>query len=623
MLQTIALIGKAMSQDFIKDIVDRTNAKDVFVIKLDKECRYMGLIVENNEGEERYLYKREKGGLPGKFLTGRIGSLDMRNLKKSLHKSLSTISAESGFSSEVIDKFKKNKVSWVKKSGIMKNIEAIKKIPSENGNLLKAIVNEIISQQDQIMNDISDKVLNGDYRDILLTVKVDSKYLADIEGFPELLQIASQGEDESLPSLTDSEFNNSSITSSRCINCGAKASTSQLKEPLPFFTIDKPNFIPGGVYRNFTKAFPLCRPCYLDLQRGSRYIQDKLCFDIPNTSGRSRLWFWLIPQLNDPSLLEEGYIKKNEKGFASFKYMLGTSEQLDYLQEIDLPFVDDKDIRSNVLTYMAIFHHYDQQKHMRLIAAVDGIYPSRFKELSEEKYIVDKIAFRTGNPNKFYFGLITDFLEKDNEGWLKTMAHIMACIFTGKQLNETQMVKLLLAPLKSTLSKRQLQDWLQIILKATLILEYLHRVSTLPSSPDNNHNIEPKIRLKDEKASSAARFLGSHAGILYTKNLRAICAIGIAVGVIIKVQQRFLGSDSFISRLNRLEMDYTRLLGLYPQTLIKLRHYKAYTEFDRLFTYLGSNEISNLDPRQEIQKDLMNMVFAIGMAHGFILGEKV
>lgn len=615
MLQAIALLGKALPQDPLKDIVDKTNAKDIFVIKLDKNCKYTGLTVENNEGEDKYLYKREKGGLPGKFITGRIGSIDIKNLKKNLQQVSTQSSDKPNVFSDAIDRFKKNKIAWMKRSGILKNIETMKKIPNDSVYLLKSMTNEIISQQDKIMKDLSDKILNGDYGDILLTVKIDDKYLNDIEGFSELLRIASQGEEP----MSSSKLNHPTL--SRCMVCGGKASISELKEPLPFFTIDKPNFIPDGIYINSTKVFSLCRVCYLDLQRGSRYIQDKLSFDIPNTSRRSRLWFWLIPQLNDPTILPDDYIKKSEKGLASFKYMSSISKGMDFMKEADLGSAVEEanDIKDNLLTYVALFHHYDQQKHMRLIAAVDGIYPSRFKEMWNEKAAVDNIAFKTNNPNKFYFGLITDFLENETEGWMKIMAYIMSCIFTKKRIEETLIVKLLLAPSKSALSKRQLKDWYQIILKATLIFEYLYRVNAL-LSPSRNIGSDPLPN--NDTTSVAARFLNSHSGILYTKNLRAICAIGIAVGVIIKVQQRFLGSDSFISRLNRLEMDYPRLLSLYPQTLIKLKHYKADPKYSDLFTYLGNNEISNLDPKQQIQKELMNLVFAIGMAHGFTLGEK-
>jgi hypothetical protein len=197
------------------------------------------------------------------------------------------------------------------------------------------------------------------------------------------------------------------------------------------------------------------------------------------------------------------------------------------------------------------------------------------------------------------------------------MAHIMSCIFSKKQIDEIFISKILLEPAKSFLARRELKEAQEIILKATLILEYLHRVNTLPMIEHSRSNLLPK----DLKAAAAATFLNSHAGILYTKNLRAICAIGIAVGVIIKVQKRYLGSDSFISRLNRLEMDYTRLLSLFSPAFIKLKHYKAFDEYEELFTYLGTEEISNLDSKQRLPKELMNLVFAIGITEGFTLSS--
>jgi hypothetical protein len=88
MLGAIVLLGEAASEDPLKGIVDKTNAQTVFVIRMNTNCKYLGIAIENNEGEERYLYKRERGGLPGKFITGRIGGIDMSKLKKNLQKYL-------------------------------------------------------------------------------------------------------------------------------------------------------------------------------------------------------------------------------------------------------------------------------------------------------------------------------------------------------------------------------------------------------------------------------------------------------------------------------------------------------------------------------------------------------
>jgi CRISPR-associated Csh1 family protein len=610
MLRPVALLGGAVTDDPLKGIVDRTKAENVFVIRMDENCHYLGLAVENNEGEGTYLYKREKGGLPGKFITGRIGGLEMTKLKKNLQKFAEDPTNRDLLS--ILDEFKEKKIAWVRKPSILRDSNVLGKIPPGSRQLLRLVVEEIVSHKDTIMKDIGEKVLQGDYGEILLTVKVGGKYPRDIEGFPELLQIASQG----LPSsISTTNTTNNSITPI-CSICNSPAATEKLKEPLPFFTIDKPNFIPDGIRDNHSKVFPLCRKCYLNVQRGSKYIQENLSFSIPNTSGRERLWIWIIPQLDDPVLVEEFLKRKSDKGLESFKEMISLSQGMDVAREMDLSKENEVSVNlTSFLTYVAVYHFYDQQKNMRLIGSTDSIYPSRLKELGKEKRVVDAIAFKNNNPFRFFFGSIIDFLEKDSEGWMKAMAHIMSSVFSRQQLDEILIAKLLLEPSKSLIAKRELKQFEEKILRATLILEFLHRVNTLSMIGQTRSSPLPV----DAKAVAAANFLNSHAGILYNKNLRAICSVGIAVGVIIKVQKRYLGSDSFISRLNRLEMDYTRLLGLFPQAFIKLKHYEAFDDYEGLFTYLGNEEISNLDFKQKLPKELMNLVFAIGMTQGFSL----
>jgi hypothetical protein len=67
-------------------------------------------------------------------------------------------------------------------------------------------------------------------------------------------------------------------------------------------------------------------------------------------------------------------------------------------------------------------------------------------------------------------------------------------------------------------------------------------------------------------------------------------------------------------------MDYNRLLDLPRQAWPKLKHYEA-EEFEELFTFLTNNEISRLDLNQlkVVKKEILNLIFVIGMAHGFTL----
>ncbi len=604
MLGTIVELGKAYSEDPLKILVDKTNAKDVFVIKFDisNGIEYNGIGVEENKGEEYYLYKREKGGLPGKLITGRIGSMDITNLRQNLTKTGER-------SQEEIVKFQKKKITWVKKSGILKNEVALQTIPPESSKLLKDIVTAIVQNQDQIMKDFCDIIKNGQFKEILLTVKLarndEFLYLKDIPGFSELLRIAAQGAD----TIANASSN------LKCTICNRTAESMKFKEPLPFWTIDKPTFIPDGKDENASKVLPLCKQCYLDMQNGCKYLGRNMNFDIPNSSGRTRLKFWIVPQLNSPELARE-YIKGYESAnLGSFKKIrelcrdMITTQQIDFEQsDHDLTYV------SSFLAYTILFYTEDKQKHMRLVGSVDGVYPSRLEEISNTKWQVDKLSLKINQ--RFYFGLLIDFLEEDSNGWMKLMTHIMSCIFTGKLLDERFIYNLFLNRIKNHLVKRELKEMQEIVLKALITLEYFSRVGVIMS---NKIEFE-SYKVEDKNTAEAISFLDTHSKILFTKNRRAICSIGMAVGIVIQVQKRVLNSDAFVSRLNRLEMDYARLYSLYPQTLMKLKHYKV-SDYDELFAYLGSNEISNLDQTENIPQELMNLVFAIGMAEGFMIAK--
>jgi hypothetical protein len=129
-------------------------------------------------------------------------------------------------------------------------------------------------------------------------------------------------------------------------------------------------------------------------------------------------------------------------------------------------------------------------------------------------------------------------------------------------------------------------------------------------------------RMEDSKMVAELRnFLGSHSKLLVDGTLRAICATGIAAGVLLRVQQDKRGSMPFWARLNRLEMDLDRVNRLFPQIVNKLHEYEVH-DYDDALAYLGSQEISGLDlMRKDLSKDVISLVFAVGMAEGHLVAH--
>ena len=623
-------------EDQIKILVDRQKNIIIFVIEMDDNCQYLGINVkENGQDEEKYLFTISKdGNKRGNFMTGLIKFKKVNELKNAIKENEKRNSDKAKYY-RLKEEFKQKQILWIEHQKILTNKTAHSKIPIESLTLLKKIVLEVVEKQDQIMEDISQKIVEGNYESILLTYKIGDKYLNNIEGFPLLFKMMSF--EERIPT---------SIANSNCLICNNKAYMGRLKGVLPFYSIDKLNFIPDGIEKNSAKSFPLCEICALKIIAGYKYIYENLNFRIPDTYNKTELSFLLIPQLNDNMYIKE-YLSKFNKNLSSFKELFEISQAMKLVSEFDFKvgLSDLDDVSHHVLTYIALFYTYDIG--MKLIVSVDGIYPQRLKELRDVKYDVDNIACNNGNPVRFYFGLLIDFLEyynrknfkktrgnKDKPGWIKTMSHIMNCIFTSKKIDQLLISRLLLFSIKSSFydeNIRNLEGIKQIIFKATIILEYFFRLNILqflrePQSLstaifNNQQSYMFSINdSKDENIQSAKNFLDNHSGIIYNKDVRAICAIGIMVGIVIKSQQKYLKTNKapFFSRLNQLDMDLNKIIDLPRIIWPKLRFYKA-DIFENLFTYLADKEISNLDIKAGIKKEIMNLGFVIGMAHGFTI----
>ena len=150
------------------------------------------------------------------FFTCIIRKKDLDNLKKNVE----------------VDRFK---IRYITSKEIYESYRDLQKIlisknckvPQENIDLLHRFREEILLKQDKVIDELRNKIIEGNYDNILLTYKIDNNYLGEIEGFPWLLQQLSQG-DKSLVSNT--------LT---CMICHNFALQDKLKEQLPFFNIDK------------------------------------------------------------------------------------------------------------------------------------------------------------------------------------------------------------------------------------------------------------------------------------------------------------------------------------------------------------------------------------------------
>lgn len=619
MLTAISELGKVWERKDIEALVDRSNAKQILVMRIrviGKDVKYEGMSIEEKKAEKRYLYRRDLSGIPGLFLTGKIGVIDVHNFKKSL----STLESQGINEKEEAEKQVYNFI-WRKVERLL-ICKAVKLGNRKTilGELwdsrLENIIREIKDNIPEIRKDIIRLIKPMNPQELLLTVKLVENsrqyHLGEIPQFVELFKHAVTG--------TKQRKKREKRLATTCSICNKASVTEKFKEPpIAFFTVDKPSFIPDGDRLQDYKVLPICVNCYMNLRRGQVFIQENLDFYIPNIgSDRPIIRFWLIPVLNDTASLKE--FVENLGVALYFKNLARIFETMDLITKRDVkrPYFE------SFLSFNAIFYSFDRQKHMKLISSVHGIYPSRLREIVAAKEAVDSTYPFYRHNIRFGFPLLCKFMEFDQTNPLPTaIASITSNIFLNKPIDSSYIFEILSKRINDSCKKRlDLKELTTICLNALITIDYLLNLEIVKLG--EQEPLETSLpSFDDPTVKEIKKFLDEHSKLMYTGTLRAICATGIATGILLEVQKSSpTGSTPFWNRVNRLEMNLNRVKSLFPQVVNKFYQYRDHT-YDAVLSYLGI-EIANLNPNEmALSNELISLVFAVGLSEGYLVSRKM
>lgn len=423
----------------------------------------------------------------------------------------------------------------------------------------------------------------------------------------------------------------------RCAICNGPAEESAFREsPLLFFFTDQKIYIPGGIGTKEFKSFPLCEKCYQRLQRGQYFVREHLDFSVSNPSGGpSGLRFWLVPIIGDPTLAEE-YLKHLKAGPLYLKNLKYTCETLGTIQEElarDVDVETEEELKS-ILTFTAWFYNYDKQGHMRVISTSEGIYPAHLrKKIVGEKFEIEKLYPYFLPPQiRFGFPLLKDFWAyRGGIGWQKELAGLLSNIFLASKINSDNVYSVLIARIqkelqgrrRSEVGRQKLESLRTLSLRALMVVEYLEAIGVI-SMHEGSVELEVEPAVENPLTRELLKFLNSHKKVILPGAVRAICCIGVAVGIVLVEQERAIRSKSFWGRLNRLELDFERVRRLFPQAIEKLHQYKVIEKYEDLITHMAAREVSNLDEEKskEMSNDLASLVFTIGLGEGYLIAKK-
>ena len=169
MLDSISRLGNFVeARNFLGEPIKATNVLSIQFMKKKKMLCYKGIELEEKKEEKRYLYRRDKSGKPGLFLSWRISSTDVRKVKKAITEK----------NVETIRDFEDKKIKWLaykdnewfeSKLKILRDFP-----PAKENKWLRQILNAYAENLNKICRDLKRKIDTAveESLELLITIKI-------------------------------------------------------------------------------------------------------------------------------------------------------------------------------------------------------------------------------------------------------------------------------------------------------------------------------------------------------------------------------------------------------------------------------------------------------------------
>jgi CRISPR-associated Csh1 family protein len=556
-----------------------------------------------------YLYRRDFSGRPGLFLTGNISRQDMEKIKK-------IVSHSRNLERPEVQKFVRDKILWFPHGKLVTNDSLLNSLNEYRRNELSEIFREFHERGQEISKDVLKILAKDEPERTLLTIMIQKsgnrspQFVGQIQEYKKFFKrgVLSK-KDEAAEQLT-------------CSVCNRKEFIQTFVEkPLPFYVADKPMFFPDANPKQSRKGFPLCDKCYLETQKGIRFIEDKLNYSISSIqSNKSEINFWLIPHLNDYELIRQF---KNDLDKNKNLYLNSLKDLCSTLRTIAKHDHHERATTESFLRFSALFYTFDSHALVRVINYIQGIYPSQLQKIFEVKDKIDQtypfqiISKRYKQGNFFVgFPILVLFYKDTSPQWQSQIISMLEKIFTGQQIPVDEVIRNINIKIRElSLASFDLKSLSQTVTLGLMLLEFLINLNGIERDERLSQNPASTIR----EVEDIQKFIDSHTNILSDDTTRAIFATGICVGILLEVQQQLYDKAApFWNRLNRLNLDLERVKELFPEVKSKLSMYHE-KGYDTIINYLSVNEISKINWSSTISKENINFIFTVGLSYGYML----
>ena len=556
------------------------------ILDFDKDGKFLGIYTEDFRRSdiskfEKYLFRKSKASNPPTETP--TLNLNLKDIEKSL-KNLS----------KTIPDPEDRKLPQELKKKIPQYLKNVKDYLSDNNNQ-KNIEKEIKGKIEG-----TKKCENGNKNSnpiFLLTIRIDGKFLGEIDEYKEFLK-----------EYLMSEYENESY----CAVCG---NWTKVKAEIPFYflTFDKPGYVVGGLNEKFAyKNSPICFDCF-EKMRIARQELEEAKFDLAG------LKYLIIPEsLNRETLgrfiklLKHLKLKEFDKG-----------DKLDFMGYISELMEDDIDCEresgdtekekgisgGESLDFLAIFKCLKdviwanflfiekEQSRESIKLYVNEIFPSRVSEMFKAKdYVKELIEI------DFDFNILKGFFSKDD------FYNVIGAVFVGKKLEKNFLYSNFMGKIREDYHNNKDIN-LKLIREAFISYVFI-RILT--------EGLNMKSLNKPENLEEFFKWIEDLPTVKGERWKRALILMGFLTEYILAEESRERGSKPFLKKLKGFRMRWKDIEGLLMDIRNKLEILDLfdYESTRKIFATI-SEDITSGEPKATVNETNFYFVVGMGLYHKF------
>ncbi|WP_292459927.1 TIGR02556 family CRISPR-associated protein [Methanothermococcus sp.] len=387
-----------------------------------------------------------------------------------------------------------------------------------------------------------------------------------------------------------------------------------------FYSIDKIGNVSGFNPNNAWKTFPICLKCALAVEEGKKYLDENLRGKFYGTE------FYMIPKVL--------FDKDMERILNSYNDLVKNVKNRDYSkrEKLLLRFLKNSDIYC-----YTTFMFFNEGNDFKVLQMIEDVLPSRFSVLYNamekteniplfKNYKINKNNLKKLNKNqrkyfasifknnedleelKFLFGYIKEFVDNDNEVFLKLMNNI----FSNKKIDYHYLINQFISKIR-----REFKTSESISLsayKSLMIIYFLINTNLL------SNNLKSRGEIITEKSiydyGEIDKFFEDYKDFFNSEDKKAVFLTGVLVDKLLRLQYQKRQSKPFLAKLHGLKLDKSKIESIFKEATQKLMEYGQEDNinyYSRLKEETARRFITSGD-NWNLSNNEISYIFSLGLA---------